>query len=181
MFTPNLKSGPGCMYEPTSYHKRPPGGSLASGTSPPWLGRMTLPAAGRPKPPLGLAGLPARPLAGHPETVPANRASGAAARSPCTLRQAGGAPRVRHPCSPMRRGRLRRPARPCAGLQQPQRPDRPPRWPPRQRSAAASQRSRCGLSTCELRQASSHSSADVHVQGWCSVRPVTVVLVRVRR
>ena len=47
------------MYEPTSYHKRPHGGSLASEPSPTWLGCMTMPAPGRPKPPLGLAGLSA--------------------------------------------------------------------------------------------------------------------------
>ena len=57
------------MYEPTSYHKRPPGGSLASEPSQTWLGLMTLTAPGRPKPPLGRVGLPARPIARTPEMV----------------------------------------------------------------------------------------------------------------
>ena len=117
----------------------------------------------------------------HPKTVPAGRASGAAARSPCTPRQAAGAPHARRSYSRTRRGRLRRPARPCSGLQQPRAPDRALRRPPWQPSAAASRRPHGGLSACGVRQAGCHASVEVWARGWRSMRQVVVELVRVRR
>ena len=69
---------------------------------------MAWPEPARPKPRLGLAGLPARPIARTPETVPASGASGADTRPPCTVRQMAGAPHARRPCSATRRGGRRR-------------------------------------------------------------------------
>ena len=75
--------------------------------------------------------------------------------------QAADAPHARHLCMPTRRGRLRQPARPCSDLQRLQWPNRPPWWPPRQPTAAASRRPRSGLIACVMQQAGSHTSVDV--------------------
>jgi len=166
----------------TSAHQRPTGGSLATQPPPVYLGSTARPAPARSEPPVGLTGLPARLLARTPETAPAGcGASSAAARRPCTLRPAAGASPARGPCWTTRQGRRRRLARPCGALQQPRWPGRPPRRLPRQHSAAASRPPRGGLSACGVRQAGSQASVEVRVRGWCSVWPVTVMLVRVSR
>ena len=162
-----------------SDHKRPTGGSLASGPSPAWLGCMALPPPGRPT---GICpGLPARPLACTPrdgarelcerrgcEAALHAAASGRHAASTLLLLADAVGP------SAAAGAAVQRPAAVASA----HRALRRPTWQP---SAAASQRPRGGLSACRVRQAGCHALVEVWAQGWRRMRQVVVKLVRVMR
>lgn len=117
----------------------------------------------------------------RPRDGPDSHASEAAAQPPCELRAVASAFRARPPNRPKRPHLLRRPARARSDLKLPQLPYRPRLRQLRQRLAAAERRPSGGLNACGARQAGLCESGEVSLRGWCNVRPVKRMLVRVSR
>lgn len=129
----------------------------------------------------GTYGAPCTAAHPGPRDGPASGARVTIAWPPCAVQAVAGASRARPPSYLKRPHRLRWPALANSDLHPPQLPYRPRPRPPWQRLAADSRRTSGGLDACGAQEARLCELAEVRLRGWCNVRPVMLMIVRVSR